>query len=97
MSLANDLVFGELPKELADLTWAEQRLIALHRVTIHILYFRNQDLPGDRDSHMAPKKAKAHAFCVPQDTIGTNELLPPAPTALPEIMQVMLLRRGFLS
>ena len=28
VSLANDLVFGDLPQELADLTWAEQRLIS---------------------------------------------------------------------
>ena len=75
VSLANDFVFGDLPQELADLTWAEHRLISLYRVTIHVLYFRNEDLPGQRDSQGAPKKAKTHPFCVPQDTIGTNHLL----------------------
>ena len=73
-----------MPQELADLTWAEQPLISLYRVTIHVLYFRNEDLPGQRDSQQAPKKTKTHSFCVPQDTIGTNQLLPPPPTALPE-------------
>ena len=38
---------------MADLTWAEQRLISLYRVTIHVLYFRNEDLPGQRDSQQA--------------------------------------------
>jgi hypothetical protein len=88
VSLANDFVFGDMPPELADLTWAEQRLISLYRVTIHVLYFRNEDLPGQRDSPQAPKKTKTHSSCVPQDTIGTNQLLPPPPTSLPEIMQV---------
>ena len=90
VAIANNLWFGKIPDELKELTWAEERLICLHRVHLDVVHFLATDTPGKLDSqHMQPKM-KQHFFCVPQDTITTNTLLPPHPNDLPNYFQVSL-------
>ena len=86
ISLANDLVFGDIPEELTGLSWAEERLIALYRVHVHILRFSSQHPQSESQSEIP--KLKAHSFCVPQDSIAINELLPPHPNKLAKYIQV---------
>lgn len=91
LSLMNNMEVGRVPKCLQELTWAEQRLIAIYRIHIHMLHFRCSDVPGDRRTLRAGQTQphfKGAAICVPQDTLTVQSMLPPSPTELPEIFQV---------
>lgn len=92
LSLKNGLEFGRVPKVLRDLTWAEQRLIAIYNVHLHMVHFRNHHTPGEK-LELDPKHHQPHfkgtAFCVPQDTVSVLSVLPPPPSTLPDIIQVL--------
>jgi hypothetical protein len=100
--LANGLEIGEVPPVLSTLTWAEQRLIALYRVTVDLVYFANEDEPGNMERntyHHQPRvftkdksgKVKGRCFCVPQDALGVNAVLPPDPLTLKNTFRVIFL------
>ena len=100
--MANGLEIGSVPSELAQLTWAEQRLIALYRVTIDLVYFYNDDRPGDMERktfHSLPRLLgkdsagnwKGRCFCVPQDSFSVNDVLPPDPEELTSTFRVIFL------
>jgi hypothetical protein len=102
LALANGLEIGEVPPVLSALTWAEQRLIALYRVTIDLVYFSNEDKPGDMERqtfHHQPRvftkdkagKVKGRCFCVPQDALAVNAVLPPDPDTLKNTVRVIFL------
>ncbi len=91
LSLRNGLEIGRVPKALTDLSWVEQRLISIFNVHIHMLHFRNQDVPGAKlslDQKQNQPHFKGTAFCVPQDTVSIHKLLPPPASELPKIIQV---------
>ena len=93
LALANGLEVGRVPAELQGLTWAEQRLLAVYRISIHLIHFRNWAVPGNLtpdqiDGEFQPR-CKGSAFCVPQDTLSVNKFLPPDPEQLPEHIQVI--------
>ena len=87
LALANGLAFGNVPPELAALTWVEERLIALYRVSVMVLAFKNDEVPGARKSTLQPK-FKGQTFCVSQDTMTVNKLLPIHPNQLKDDLQV---------
>jgi len=91
LSLANGLEFGRLPAELQSLTWAEQRLLAIYNVHLHLIHFRNEEVPGAQSPEYGKPQArfKGNAFCVPQDTVSVNRFLPPSPDQLPNYFQVL--------
>jgi hypothetical protein len=102
LALANGLEIGSVPPELANLTWAEQRLIALYRVTIDLVYFYNDDRPGDMERktfHSLPRVLgkdsagnwKGRCFCMPQDSFSVNDVLPPDPEELTSTFRVIFL------
>ena len=92
LAVANGLQFGRLPSELQGLTWAEQRLIAIYRVTVDLIDFRNENIPGDMKIQTGgydhQPRFKGNCCCVPQDTIAVNKYLPPGPEQLVEDFQV---------
>lgn len=98
LSLKNNLEVGPVPECLSQLTWAEQRLIAIYRIHIHMVHFRNDDVPGQKDvlsiQHTQPHFRGA-AICVPQDILAVQALLPPPPSELPKYFQVGLLLLTF--
>src|SRR4051812_40637708 len=76
-----------------------QRLVALYRVTIDLVYFYNDDRPGDMDRksfHSLPRLLgkdnaghwKGRCFCVPQDSFSINDVLPPDPEELTSTFRV---------
>lgn len=100
LSLKNGLEFGRVPRVLRELTWAEQRLIAIYNVHLHMVHFRNHHTPGDKmelDSKHHQPHFKGTAFCVPQDTVSVLSVLPPPPSTLPDIIQVQCLVYLFLT
>ena len=90
LAIANGLAFGNVPAELADLTWVEEKLIALYRVSVTVLAFKNEEVPGARKSTRQPK-FRGQTFCVPQDTMTVNKLLPIHPNQLKEDLQVCVM------
>lgn len=60
-SLANSLSRGDLPPQLADLTWTERRLIALFRASIYIL-----TIQGEMEIGLKPTD-KVHSTLSPAD------------------------------
>ena len=91
LAVANNLDFGSVPPELQDLSWAEQRLIALYRLSVHVLNLRSHESPSERsdDSILHQQmKLKGHSFCVSQDIPSVHKALPLHPDELPEIIQV---------
>lgn len=91
LSLKNGNEVGRVPECLRVLTWAEQRLVALYNVHIHMIHFRAEDRPGDKhllDSEQKQPHCKGGAVCVPQDTLGVNRLLPPPMADCSKMFQV---------
>lgn len=90
LSIANGLQFGRLPPELRALTWAEQRLIAVYNVHLHLIHFRNEEVPGSQNPKPgAPQPHfKGNAFTVAQDTVSVQRFLPPSPNQLADFFQV---------
>ena len=96
LELKNGLEVGRVPPELEDLTWAEQRLIAIYRVHIDIMHFSGHDTPRKKDgldSQQQQPKLKGSVYCVPQDVLLLNTLLPPSHKQLPAMFQVSCLLR----
>lgn len=94
LALKNNLEVGRLPPELACLTWAEERLISIYNIHIHMLHFYDEDRPGHKrvlESEHKQPHFRGAAYCVPQDIIGVNKLLPPPPSDLPKIFQVCII------
>lgn len=91
LSLKNGLEIGRVPDCLRGLTWAEQRLISVYNVHLHMVHFRNEDVPGEKytlyDGQRQPH-FKGSAFCVPQDVISVRNILPPASADIVDIIQV---------
>ena len=91
LAVANNLDFGCIPPELQQLSWAEERLISLYRVSVHVLNLRSRESPSQRsdDSILHQQlKVKGHSFCVSQDIPSIHKALPLHPDELPEIIQV---------
>lgn len=92
LSLKNGHEVGRVPECLRVLTWAEQRLVALYNIHIHLIHFRNQDVPGEKrlsGSEQKQPHCKSGAVCVPQDTLGVNRLLPPPMKDCSKMFQVL--------
>ena len=89
-ALANGLQFGRVLAELRNLTWAEQRLVCVYNTHLHLVHFRNEEIPGaQQPKHGQPQSHfKGNAFCVPQDCLSVNQFLPPSPKQLSEHFQV---------
>ena len=93
LAVANNLDFGAIPPELQDLTWAEERVISLYRICVHVLNLRGHESPSQRSEESIlhqQLKVKGHAFCVSQDIPSLNGVLPLHPKDLPQILQVSL-------
>ena len=91
LAVANNLDFGAIPPELQDLTWAEERVISLYRICVHVLNLRGHESPSQRSEESIlhqQLKVKGHAFCVSQDIPSLNGVLPLHPKDLPQILQV---------
>ena len=91
LALKNGLEVGPVPKVLQDLTWAEQRLIAIYNIHLHMVHFRNEEVPGAKqtlDGEQKQPHFRGAAFCVPQDVLSVNKLLPMPPDELTQHLQV---------
>jgi len=91
LAVANNLDFGCIPPELQGLSWTEERVISLYRVSVHVLNLRSHESPSHRsdDSILHQQlKVKGHSFCVSQDIPSVHKALPVHPDELPEIIQV---------
>ena len=75
-ALANDLWFGDIPDELKDLTWAEQKVIALKRVAIHIVNLRGSDYVSKRTRSRVLKLGKCNMVCLPHKATQIATVLP---------------------
>jgi len=91
LAISNNLDFGEIPPELLDLSWAEERVISLLRICLHVLNLRGHESPSHRDDTSIlhqQMKLTGHSFCVVQDTHSVNKAIPLHPDELPDIIQV---------
>ena len=75
-AMANNFLFGDVPDVLKGLTWVEQRLVAMYRVSSHIVNLRGRDRIDAR-TRTTILKLKGHIVCLPQDTPHLQRLLPP--------------------
>jgi hypothetical protein len=87
-ALANGLFFGKIPDELKDLTWAEQRVIALHRAALFVLHLRGKD-SVNRKTNSRIFKMKGHAACLPQKVTHVLKVLPPRASELDEMVKAI--------
>lgn len=78
MSLANDMVLGEVPQELSDLTPVEESLIARCRAKSWIVHLRNCDV----NDSVSQRGMKGHIIVYPQHPEGVRKVLPPSPDEL---------------
>jgi len=93
LAVANNLDFGTIPFELLDMNWAEERVISLYRISVHVLNLRGTESPSHRDKDSLlhqQMKLKGHAFSVSQDAASVYNVLPVHPDELPDIIQVCL-------
>src|SRR5579859_5361467 len=81
-SLANYRWIGPVPPELQDLTWMEELLIACAHLTGCIVRLQNRN----STSHFS---LKGHVILLPQDTTKLLNILPLAPSNLPDIVRVV--------
>src|SRR5579859_7634816 len=81
-SLANYRWIGPVPPELQDLTWMEELLIARAHLTGCIVRLQNRN----STSHFS---LKGHVILLPQDTTKLLNLLPLAPSNLPDIVRIV--------
>ena len=91
LAVANNMDFGMVPPELLDLNWAEERVISLFRISIHVLNLRGHESPSHRDDESIlhqQMKVKGHSFCVSQDVPSVSRALPVHPDELPDVIQV---------
>jgi len=91
LAVANNLDFGSIPPELQDLNWAEERVISLIRISVHVLNLRGHESPSHRDDESIlhqQMKLSGHSFCSSQDVPSINRALPVHPDELPDIIQV---------
>jgi len=91
-ALANDLSLGgPVPPQLACLTFAEQRLIAMYRTAVHIVHL-NARSPISRRADTRQLWMKGNTYCVGQNTPSVLDnlipQLPPLASELPELLQV---------
>src|SRR5579859_5497442 len=81
-SLAHYRWIGPVPPELQDLTWMEELLIACAHLTGCIVRLQNRN----STSHFS---LKGHVILLPQDTTKLLNILPLAPSNLPDIVRVV--------
>ena len=80
---ANHRWIGPIPKELEDLTWLEELLIARVHVCGSIIRL------GQRNNPSAFFGIKGHVVFLPQDTTRLLNLLPMSPASLPDMVKVV--------
>jgi len=92
LAVANGMEFGRLPPELQDLSWAEQRLLAVYNVHLYLVHFHNDEIPGSQNpKHGRPQAHfRGNVFVVPQDNVSVHHFLPPSPSQLPNMFQVQI-------
>ena len=81
-SLSNFRWVGPLPKELQDLTWLEEQLIARSHLIGNIVRLSARNA----SSYFA---IKGHTILLPQDTTRLLDILPMSPASLPDIVRVV--------
>lgn len=88
-SFANYRWIGPLPKELEDLTWVEEALIARSH-----MFGRVFRLEERRNSEPKYSSLKGHVLLVPQDTLRLLDILPMSPDGLANIAHVVWVGRS---
>jgi hypothetical protein len=81
-SVSNFRWVGPLPKELQDLTWLEEQLIARSHLVGKIVRLSARNA----SSYFA---IKGHTILLPQDTTRLLDILPLSPALLPEVVRVV--------
>jgi hypothetical protein len=81
-SLSNFRWIGPLPKELQDLTWLEEQLIARSHLVGKIVRLSARNA----SSYFS---IKGHTILLPQDTTRLLDILPLSPASLPDVVRVV--------
>ena len=87
-ALANFRWVGTVPEQLKDLTWVEELLIARGHLIGKVVRLQNRNTT----SYFG---IKGHVILLPQDTTCLLDILPLAPSSLPNVVRVVWTGRSF--